>query len=261
MKMYRNNRIRSIAVLLPWLLLLFIGLACHSDTPTPTGPGDKPPDPEPIFTTTTLTGHYLVILDEGLHSLGHRTDGEEVFYDEPRLWIPNELQTGDTLLSGLLNTVYMRWFEVIDVSDVLETAAGTFEGVARFLSDGYDWADYSFCPGYGLLDSVDGGGRGYIYYFLQSINVTPGGDPAADHFGLAPGNTWSFTLSGSDSEGMIRYEGHEMRWVEGPVTVGGQQALVLFSERTISAYDISGTEMSRRIGGPPGKRGLSPAGR
>lgn len=236
---YRQNQIRTAAALLSLMMVLIPGLACERNSPI--SPGETPPDDGPISTSTTSTDYYLVVLDGGLNCLGYRVDeGGQVIYAEPRLWLPSPLELGSSFLSGLLEAVVQRNLEVNSLTDVLETAAGSFDGVARLDAGDYSWATYYFCPGYGLLNYTEGGGRGYRRFFLESINVTPGGDPEADHFGLAPGNSWSFTITGSDSEAMYRYEGQETRVVEGPVTVGGQPALVLRSEVTISTYDAGG---------------------
>lgn len=239
MSMYRQNQTRTAAALISLMLVLILGLACERNSPT--SPEETPPDDGPISTTTTSTDYYLVVLAGGLNCLGYRIDkGAQVIYAQPRLWLPSQLELGSSFLSGLLEAVVQRDLEVQSLTDLLETAAGSFEGVARLEAGDYAWATYYFCPEYGLLNYTEGGGRGYRRFFLESINVTPGGDPEADHFGLAPGNSWSFAITGSDSEAMYRYEGQETRVVEGPVTVGGQQALVLRSEVTISTYDAEG---------------------
>jgi len=243
----RSGRFYWVFLFLAVLLLLLLSPACTRNSPTSTG--DDPADTEPIYTTTTITEYYLAFDTGGLYCLGYRIDEEEeTLFDEPLLWVPLEMTEGDTFLSALFYRNHQRNLQVVDLADTVETPAGTFEGVVKMVGGDYDWADFTLCPDVGFLDYTIGGGRAFRYYDLQSLNVIPGGDPDLDFFGLAVGNVWTFTSSGSDSNGEIRYEGVVTRVVEGPVTVGGRQALVLHCTETTSAYDISGLSSTKRGG-------------
>jgi hypothetical protein len=252
-----SDRAVWVVLLLAVLLLLAVP-ACTRNSPTT--PGGDPEDPEePLYTTTTITEYYLVLEADGLYCLGYQRDGAETLYDAPRLWFPLEVTVGDVILSALFYPFHQRYLEVIELDRTEETPAGTFEGVIRAVGGDYDWADFTLCPDVGFLDYIIGGGRAYRYYYLQSLSVAPGGDEGLDFFGLAPGNAWTFTSSGSDSNGEIRYEGVVLRTVEGPVSVGGRQALVLRCEETTSAYDVSGLSTAGRKSPRLASRGISPA--
>ena len=252
-----SDRTRWVVLFLAALLLLTVP-ACTRNSPT--SPGGDPEDPdEPLYTTTTITEYYLVLETDGLYCLGYQRDGAQTLYDAARLWCPLQVTLGDVIFSALFYPFHQRYLEGIELDRIEETPAGTFEGVIRVVGGDYDWADFTLCPDVGFLDYVIGGGRAFRYYYLQSLSVTPGGDEGLDYFGLATGNAWTFTSSGSDSNGEIRYEGVVLRTVEGTVTVGGRQALVLHCEETTSAYDINGLSSAGKKAPGLSSRGISPA--
>lgn len=190
------------------------------------------PTETPRFWYAFVQEYYLLADAAGLFALGDWVPVMGITeYSEKRLWLPSIMEEGSAFDSFLFWTPEMaRTFTVTSDNDTVQTPAGIFDGVIKLETGGYSWARYHFAPYYGFIRATTGSGRGNAAFKLESFYVYKSGNADEARYGLQLGNSWMYSISGNDTNG-VSFIGTSNESIVGRKVIGNQNTWILRIQR------------------------------
>lgn len=209
--------------------LLLFGAGCGDD--------DDEESQDPSRSSTTSFA-YVTALADGLYCLGYEGDGQpRVELPAPRLWLAYPLVPGASFQaaecgpSPVVRNTVLR-------TDVLETPAGSFRGVA-VIGNEHGCYETWVADSLGVLQtrSTTLCSRGVNLEVVDQLRIASGPDAFANRFGIAVGNVWRYHGSDSTQEGSG--ESEIVRTVRGTTAIAGRTGYVLEDVQTFDAGAVA----------------------
>lgn len=221
-------------ILIGLIFTVFTG--CEDD---PACPDNREPTPTPVSTYTASYRLTLEACQDGLYC-------SDTF---PRkLLIPWPMTTGQEFESAYPDCERTVEYSVFSTDGSYTSNAGTFDEVIQIIrSAGYDSHTIFFKENAGFLGYETVAGRSYLHRSLSRYTVTSGPDELSTRYGLATGNTWVYSIRGSDSNGEYFTEGFEERRCSGGASVPDCREFFMDVEIETATYRLRPASTNKAV--------------